>query len=114
MMISIIINKVKNLSKAWLRSNNSIEVFRPPPAWKIVFHDDFNHPYFQQATPVTYFQMQRASRGSMMISIIIFPIGNSGYILPNAESQQRKRMEQKKNGGFVVVFCLQRNKTKRS
>ncbi|PQM35578.1 hypothetical protein Pyn_26629 [Prunus yedoensis var. nudiflora] len=57
MMISIIINQVKNLSKAWLRSNNSIDVFSPPPTGKIIFHDDFNHHISSRQLRIC-FQMQ--------------------------------------------------------
>ncbi|CAL8134823.1 unnamed protein product [Prunus armeniaca] len=41
MMISIIINNVKNLSKAWLRSNNSSSLF--DQSTEILGYDDFNH-----------------------------------------------------------------------
>ncbi|CAL9000348.1 unnamed protein product, partial [Prunus brigantina] len=45
MMITIIINK--NLSKAWLRSNDSIDqclqTSIPQSTGRIGFYDDFNH-----------------------------------------------------------------------
>ncbi|CAB4286624.1 unnamed protein product [Prunus armeniaca] len=56
MMISIIIDRVKNLSKAWLSSNNSSDVFR--------------HPVHNQQEGLS----------SMMISIII-PIDSSDQVL---------------------------------
>ncbi|PQM36863.1 hypothetical protein Pyn_04996 [Prunus yedoensis var. nudiflora] len=101
MMISIIINQVKNLPKAQLGSKDSNDVFKassPQPTGKMVLYDDFNHHIsgdnlFQRAALLKYFQVYNLHPSfdqskerflAMMIEIII----NKSRISPRLGSAQ--------------------------